>query len=937
VDIVTKSGTNSIHGDAFEFFRNDVFNANGFFQNRLGVKRGKLEQNQYGFTLGGPAIKDKLFWFGSYQGTKQINGVAAVGSATVSLPPQLTNDRSAATLGAEFCTVPTFTPSGTPNPASDQVACNGSNINPVALTLLNRKLPASLGGGYVIPTPTSIATLGSGKQVGQAAFSIPARFTENQALFNLDYVINSKNTLSGRYFYAIAPQNQAFTNGGGQPPGSGIAVLSGDQFVLGKLASTLTSNLLNEARFSSYYIRASINSLDPLTASSVGTQTAASYYNLIPVFSFGLAGYTSIGGTIADQGRPPQLIYGWSDQISWAHGKHTVRAGYDERYVHMQGLITSFNRGTLSFQTFSDFLLGQSAAQNGTALSNIYESSATVVEPPNGTLNLNRENSLSLFAQDDYKVNRRLTFNLGLRWEYVGSAFDSNSPLNGGPNPIYALDETVPFPTAAGTLVGYTVAHDYAGAVPAGVLRRSSNLLTYGHQPLDNFSPRIGFAWQPLGTPGKFVVRGGFGIFYNTIQGNSWEIGINTNPPSTAPLTYIGAQNALATLSNPFNPSVSVGGFNSFYRTPTSNVTQNGADPNMRTPYVESYNLNVQYEVKPSWVVQLGYSGSHGVLIQTGRAFNEAVLATASTPVNCGGPSGCITTNTAQNASLRTPVLGLRPGGFSSAGNWGYSMYSALQASLQKTMKNGLQLQASYTYGRSFTDVVGVNIQGGIAGTVNSNDPNDLHQSKGPSDFNRPQRFIVNYVYNLPGFKGNEAVAQKLLTGWSVSGVTTVQSGQPITFIDSGAGAVYGGFELSTARAQLCPGAKYSQILSSGGIESRLNHYFNSAGVFCAPPIIGQVGGVGGATGYGDSKRGPVLGPGQFNSDFALAKDTKVGGLREDASLEFRAEVFNVFNHAQFSIPGSTLNNGVPNGSFGVITTTSVGPRIMQFALKYVF
>jgi len=160
-------------------------------------------------------------------------------------------------------------------------------------------------------------------------------------------------------------------------------------------------------------------------------------------------------------------------------------------------------------------------------------------------------------------------------------------------------------------------------------------------------SPRIGFAWQPLGTTGKFVVRGGYGLFYNIIMGNAFEIEINNNPPSAAPLTYVGSQNALATLAAPYNPLPSLG-FNGFLRTPTTNLTQSGLDPNITTPYVESYNLNVQYEVKPSWVIQLGYAGSHGVHIETGRGLNEAVLATAAAPVNCGGPSGCITTNTAR-------------------------------------------------------------------------------------------------------------------------------------------------------------------------------------------------------------------------------------------------------------------------------------------------
>jgi hypothetical protein len=850
------------------------------------------------------------------------------------LPPQLTDNRTAAALGAEFCKVPTFT-FGPPNPPSDQVACDGSNINPVALNFLNAKLPSSLGGGYVIPSPTSIVTLPSGQQEGQAAFSIPARFTENQALFNLDYIINTKNTVSGRYFYAFSPQTQAFTNGGGQPPGGGISVLSGNQLFLGKWTSIINNNLVNEARFSSYYIRASINSLDPITASSVGTVTAAPGYNLVPVLDFTtLAGFSSIGGTIVDTARPPQLIYEWADQISWNYGKHTVRAGYDQQRVNWSQNLPSFNRGQLTFGTFSDFLLGLSAAQNGTSLSNLFGTVA-ITQLPGGTINDNKENNLSLFVQDDYKITTRLTVNVGLRWEYLGTAWDSRSFINGGTNPVYALDQTVPFPTASGTLVGYTVANSYAGTLPAGVLRRNLNLLTNGHAPLNNFSPRIGFAWQPFGE-GKFVVRGGYGIFYNLIMGNVFEIELNNNPPSAAPLVYFGPPNALATLANPFNPLPPLG-FSGFVRTPTSALSQDGLAPNLTTPYVQSYNLGIQYEFKPSWVVQLGYAGSHAVHIETGDDLNEAVLATATTPVNCGGPFGCITTNTAANANQRTPVLGLGSGEFEEAGNFGWSVYSSLQASLKKTMKHGLQFQASYTYGRSFTNVVGVNLQGGVAGSVASNDPNIPSEAKGPSDFNRPQRFIINYIYTFPNMQSDNIIAQKLLTGWSVSGLTTAQQGQPITFIDSEAGAVYGSFETTTQRAQLCPGATYSEIPTSGSIVSRLDNYFNSTGVFCAPPIVGEIGGVGGATGYGNSKRGALLGPGQFNWDIAFLKETKVGGIREAASLQFRAELFNAFNHPQFLNPGSTLANGQPIASFGVITGTSVGPRIIQFALKYNF
>ena len=301
VDVVTRSGGNDIHGSMFEFIRNDALNANGFFQNRTGQRRGKLEQNQFGGVIGGPIIKNKLFWFGSYQGTKQINGVAVQGSSTVTLPEQLTNTRTAAALGAAFCPANnpsgsagaryafTYNPSGLVNPFPDQVACDGSNVNPVALNILNAKLA---DGTYVIPTPQTVLSPGTAQAVGFASFSSPAHFSEQQALVNLDYLLSPKNSLAGRYYYSYGRQSQNFSNTNGQPPGSGIATLSGNQLAIGKLTSTLTNNLVNEARFSTYYIRASINSLDPVRASSVGTQTAANYYNLMPVVNF--TGYSSL-------------------------------------------------------------------------------------------------------------------------------------------------------------------------------------------------------------------------------------------------------------------------------------------------------------------------------------------------------------------------------------------------------------------------------------------------------------------------------------------------------------------------------------------------------------------------------------------------------------------------------------------------------------------
>jgi hypothetical protein len=202
---------------------------------------------------------------------------------------------------------------------------------------------------------------------------------------------------------------------------------------------------------------------------------------------------------------------------------------------------------------------------------------------------------------------------------------------------------------------------------------------------------------------------------------------------------------------------------------------------------------------------------------------------------------------------------------------------------------------------------------------------------RGECAFDRPQRLVVNYFYTLPSFRSGRGWAGKALSGWGASGVTTLQKGLPMTFLDTRGGGVFG--SVGNAGAQLCPGMTYGNILTSGTVQSRLNGYFN-ASAFCATPVVGAVNGAGGATGYGNTGPTILLGPPQFNWDISLLKNTVVGGLREEANLQFRAEFFNAFNHPQFNNPAT---NVASPSTFGVISSTSVGPRVVQFALKYAF
>ena len=925
ITLISKTGTNNWHGNLFEFFRNDDFNANTFFANLAGHPRGELKQNQYGGTFGGPIKKDKLFFFLSYQGMHQLNGVSSQGTSSVTLPAQLSNNRSAAVLGAEFCHSPTFPAvTGVANPASDQVACDGSNINPVSVALLNAKLP---NGTYLIPSPQLILPNGT----GFSYYSIAAPFHDEQVSFNLDYVLSEKNTIAGRYFFDWAPNINQFTSST-QPPGSPRKDLQGNELFSLKLTSLPTPNLVNEARISSYYIRADRWQQFPLSTTAFGVTPALASYNVMPVIS--ITGGGGFGGGQTDTVTTPVLSLEWADQVSWSHGRHSFRFGYDGQYNKNDECNCGKTRGTLTFQTFSDFLLGMSGAQNGTALGNIYTSTSNsqLFSQPD----LARENNMGLFAQDDFKVSPQLTLNLGLRWEYDGTGFDSAT--YGGTNAEWALFETVPIPPASGTLVGYSVSKDYNGQVPDGVIRRSTNLLTHGHAPLNNFAPRVGFAWQPLSANGRFVIRGGSGIFYKLIDSQHFLNTWTGTPPIAVPFNHSAASNSAATFAVPFTPPIQLGTFSYFLRTPTSAITTLGTDPNLITPQTFSWNLEMQYAITPTLLMELGYVGQHSVLTEAGELEDIPLLATASSPVNCGAPSGCITTNTAANAAQREPVLGFTPGGYSVESNIGNSTYNSLQATLRKTFSKGLEFQAAYTWDKCLSNYTSAaTAASGQGGSVAYNITAPGQSVKGQCGYDRPQRLVVTYQYTLPIPRGLVGVPQKLLSGWTVAGITTAQSGTPITFTDNRAGQVYGalgtGSASSTAGANLCPGKTYGDILSSGSIGSRITSYFNTS-AFCAPPIVGVVNGVGGATGYGNIGLNPVRGPGQFSWDISLQKKTTVGGLREDAELEFRADLFNAFNHPQFSNPAANVGSA---STFGVITTTSAGPRIMQFALKYRF
>ena len=974
VNVVTKSGTNQIHGAAFEFLRDTIFNANDFFRNRNcgasptalatcqaagGVKQ-VLNQNQFGGVIGGPIIKNKLFIFGSYQGTRQKNGLASQGVTTALLPPIPAGDRSApgfaALLGAANCpqnnpgNANFLTPSGSQN-----VACNGSNISPVALNILNIKLP---NGQYYFPSSGT-----SGYR--QATFSDPAIYNGDQGLVNFDYLITPKNTLAGRWFYTNDPQISPLN---GQLPGAPSLLGFDNVNAVLKLTTIITNSIVNEGRVSYQRNLAQTNAqaVPGVTNAQLGITPNVPGVVLPPPFAISASGFSILGGinngtfSVTNQ---TQI----ADQISLSRGRHTMRAGF-EWEQNAWPITWSGTRGNFTVGSFNDLLVGGPQNTATGQPGNINQCLFCTRSAPQGIIHGYYATGGSAFFQDDFKASSKLTFNLGVRWEYNGALNDKYGNLS----QIWVSRlQAVPLPPTGPTTSGPGISQwvvpsnfiAHYGQPPDGVLV-SPNLTTerVGAR-LTNFGPRVGFAYQ---ASNKLVVRGGAGIFYDRVGGDRIVYSVEQGNPYSATLDYNSLNNQ--TLANPFPTTPVLGTFSSRYASFTSACLKNPAatmavcNSNLNipfltevlhTPLIRQYNLGVQYQFASQWVLEAGYVGSSSInLMEQYHNNNTANLASVANPING------VTTNTTQNVLYRVPYLGYQAVGVRGTAFDAYANYNSMQITVRKQYSHGFTFQGAYTYSKAMT--VEYN------NVANSNYAGDLAQQYGPATFSRPQRFVANYSYDLP-FGTHTGILQKVLGGWNVSGVTVLQGGSPITIADQTAGTLYGTNGTSQAgfgRVQIAPGMTYADIATPGSVENRLGGasggpgWFNKAALI-APPAMSPTGtiyysapgntgqaqcaaanpGITCGTLYGNSGTGIIQGPGQFNFDISILKTTKIF---ENHTLQFRAEFFNAFNHPQFTNPnyGQGAIYALPNfaaGNFGQITSTSVNPRVIQFALKYIF
>jgi len=927
VNVVTRSGGNEFHGNVFEFFRNDALNANTWERNRANQKKGVLKQNQFGFTLGGPVKKDKLLFFISYQGLRQINGVGGGGTSNFFSPP-FTNDRSRAALGKLFGGL-----AGAQGGVA--VAADGSNISPQALALLNLKLP---NGQFAIPTPQTITPSQPFARQGFSALSVPATFDEDQFIVNLDYLHSAKSKFAGRFFFADSTQNQPLppTNIGG-PPVPGFPWLTDNRLRNFSFAHTYTFSptLLNQAEFGFHRTEAPTIQQELFKWSDVGVK-ASGNTNDFPALA--VSGSLTLGGN--GQGlNIVQNHFTFQDSVTYIHGRQTLRVGGGITRSRLS--LSNFHfLGGLVFQSWPDFLLGLPAGPaasggNGTSSSNVFQS----LDLPGL---LDRAWGLfdgNAYLQDDIKLTPSFTLNLGVRYERLENLADRL-----GRNSGFDVALANPNPPAAGTVEGYVVSKNIPVAVPAGVKRLDNAYGNRGeHQ--NNAGPRLGFAWRlprtVLPLTGRMVLRGGYGIYHTRATGQPF-IQLATAPPFALLRSLAGPPNAAASFANPFGPDLVFPQFPAYSPTTARSITF--IDQSYRPPVTQQFSLNLQTELGRDFLLEVGYVGTRGTHQILNRSPNQALLASPSNPIR-----GQLI-NTVANVAQRVPILGFTAPGLNDVDSSASSWYHGLDVSLTKRLSKGLQFLAAYTFSHAYSTTGRSTFAGGTSGI--SGNQNDFRLNYGRSEFNREHRLVVSYLYQLPS-PHLQAFLGNLLGGWAVAGVTTLQSGAPLTLTGTNSNNVFG---ITSDRAQLDPSCTYGDLTTSGSVHSKLNNYFNKNCIArvdpTAPlnptnpnanpaiwPVIGDSETSGPnagkriATGFGNTGVGIVFGPDQRNFDIVLIKRTPLSRLREGANLEFRTEFFNAFNTTQFSNPGTS----VTAATFGVISSTAVNPRIIQLALKLNF
>jgi hypothetical protein len=948
VNAILKSGTKDYHGDAYEFFRNDVLNANEFFLNRQGQHRPSVKQNIFGGSLGGPMGREKFgYFFVNYQGTRQRSGLSP-GTFISTTIPLLPQDRSPASLESVFNL-----------PSIDPILSNAKGTG-----LLQQLDKTGLFGpktGFLIPSGPVFA------------ISRPGRFSDDQFTTNWDREFhNNKDKVSARFFFSDSESFLPFGAGDlqeslGSTLASSISTASLNfpfdtpvhaRFFNITETHLFSPTLVNEFRFGFVHINDDLINVPPVTASDLGIDRPTnSLTKSIYKFDLASSGFEIGPAPFADQFQT-QNNYNFVDTLSWVRGKHVFRFGGEYTRVNLDKLFPQVFNGEIFFTNtpdghtdFQNFLLGspQSSFGGGGVFNHEY-----------------RTNNFGFFAQDDWKIRSDLTLNVGVRAEVFGAFYDNLCHI-GNFDPSRAIQGKFP----------YLYPNCVKSLNVAGLTGTASNT-TLDNSYSTAIGPRIGLAYDLFGRH-TTTIRAGYGIYYvREDVGNVDQLSFQA--PFLPVASLGGLPGCLGTFfsATPLpgcpNPNLNalpkagvidpafVGCLSLFQGFPGGNTNQapifmnapgcNGIGSanvfdlqvprHFVVPNTQQWNLTVQHSLGKEWVLEVGYVGTKGTHLRETRDSLQSQHVSASNPVMLSGPlcnpNPCVvTTNTINNAAARSRALGVNGYSFQLFADDAYSHYHSLQTTLSRRWSAGY-FQAAYTFSRS-TDATS---SGNTAFNTAFNDESTLNASRGLSDFDRTHRFVVSYRYDLPFFKGTSGVRAALLRDWALSGITIFQSGTPFSVTDSGAGSAFMalGFTPLTLGGQLAPGATIASGLTSGDIHKRIDGYLNPAAFTIAPqlyPAQCKVDSNFCTTDFGNLGRNVFRGPPQQNWDFSLIKNFKI---TERQSLRFTTDFFNIWNHANFGNPTVTDVESFLCGcanAFGKITSTVGTPRLIQFSLRYAF
>jgi len=909
VQAVTRSGSNELHGSVYEYFRHDALNANNPFLEAAGVKRPELKRNVFGALFGGPIKSDKAFFFISYQGTRERNGGSRSSlSQSILVAQGLTDDRSQPTLLATFR--PTL-PNG----------LTATSIDPAALALLNAKLPS---GKFLIPTPQA-----NGRYSGSAI----STYREDQFNSNIDYRISEHDWLAAKFFFSNSPLTRALGAGdGANVPGVALDQKQNNRLISIQQIHTFSSSVINEARLGYNFIRQDNFPQGLVRDSDLGIKRAnANAFPGLGLIRIGAAGAVTIGTapSLGDiQNRESSTTFG--DTLSITRHGHSLRTGTEIIY-YLQNIYGNNNRrGQINFQSFTDFLVGN-------VNSSIYGDGIG--------LRSMRASDYSFFIQDDWKSSRKLTLNLGLRYELDLPPYDTRGSIPNFDPSLYRPRPLIVGGLPQGPPIGGLV-------LPRNVIARYDlpELPKVGKRALEsidpnNFAPRIGFAYSPIDSA-RLVVRAGYGIFYSRAS----TIYVSFNVP---PIYTIGRKGAGTPLADPYFHLPTQDRFPTILE--SINLAGAVFDRAIRTPYFHQYNTSVQYEFAKQLLLEIAYVGTRGRNLMRTVTINQAQLATLDHPITNAVTGQVFTTNTAGNAQLRAPFQGAEIAGFTQIQSTAQSTYNSFQASLTTPMTSGLRFLAAYTYAKSIDNASG---QENFDTSNVLGDQLDKLANRGVSDFDRTHRFVLSCLWDLPrpALAARSTPGRLLFSNWQVAGIITAMSGLPIDIVDSNAGSFYLGPNNGLSRPSWAPGANRSTATSNIPAGYFFNPFAFARPVVLPGQPIPSSGGTAVAgvslpgqtfgTDFGNVGRNVLRGPRQSNVDFSVIKRFPIS---ESKNIEFRAEFFNLFNHVNFANPISNLNalqsSGgsidlntgqiVSPGDFGRITSTSNNPRLIQFAMKF--